>query len=140
MDTLIVVLALLAVVFLSLGAGLWIFAGLMVTALFCFGVLLDFPMARIGAISRPILLKGVQSFELAAVPLFIWMGEIISRTKVSERLFKGLAPWVGGLPGGLMHANVGGSVLFSALSGSSVATTATIGRVTVRELLGRGYD
>lgn len=140
MDTLIVAAALLTVVFVGLGAGLWIFAGLIVAALFCFSVLLDFPMMRIGAIARPIVLKGVQSFELAAVPLFIWMGEIIARSRVSERLFRGLAPWVGGLPGGLLHANVGGSVMFSALSGSSVATTATIGRVTTRELLGRGYD
>lgn len=140
MDTVIVLGALLAVVFFSLGAGLWIFAGLMLAALFSMGVLLDWPIVRIGASARPILLKSVQSFELAAVPLFIWMGEIISRTKVSEQLFRGLTPWVGGLPGGLLHANVGGSVLFSALSGSSVATTATIGRVTTRELFGRGYD
>ncbi|RAH97790.1 C4-dicarboxylate ABC transporter permease [Acuticoccus sediminis] len=140
MDPFLTALLLLAVVFIALGAGIWIFSGLMVAALFCFLVLLDFPLVRVGSIAKPIIFKGVVSFELAAVPLFIWMGEIISRTNVSAMLFQGLAPWVNRLPGGLLHANVGGSVLFSALSGSSVATTATIGRVTSRELFSRGYD
>lgn len=140
MDPFLTALLLLAVVFITLGAGVWIFSGLMVAAFFCFFVLLDFPAVRVGSIAKPILYKGVVSFELAAVPLFIWMGEIISRTNVSAMLFKGLAPWVSRMPGGLLHANVGGSVLFSALSGSSVATTATIGRVTSRELFARGYD
>jgi C4-dicarboxylate transporter, DctM subunit len=138
-DAFVTVFALLAVVFLALGGGLWIFAGLIVASIFSFYVLLDFPIARIGSISRPVMMKAVLSFELAAVPLFIWMGEIISRTNVAKRLFEGLTPWVTRLPGGLLHANVGGSVLFSALSGSSVATTATIGRVTSRELMKRGY-
>jgi C4-dicarboxylate transporter, DctM subunit len=138
-DAFVTVFALLAVVFLALGGGLWIFAGLVVASIFSFYVLLDFPIARIGSISRPVMMKAVLSFELAAVPLFIWMGEIISRTNVAKRLFEGLTPWVTRLPGGLLHANVGGSVLFSALSGSSVATTATIGRVTSRELMKRGY-
>lgn len=134
------VFALLAVVLAALGSGLWIFSGLFVAAIFSFSVLLDFPWARIGSITTPIVLKSAFSFELAAVPLFIWMGEIISRTDVSSKLFQGLVPWVSRLPGGLLHANVGGSVLFSALSGSSVATTATVGRVTIRELMRRGYN
>lgn len=139
MDTFTTSIALLAVVLVALGSGLWIFVGLLVASLFCFSVLLDFPMIRIGSIAKPIIVKGIFSFELAAVPLFIWMGEIISRTDISAKLFKGLAPWVGRFPGGLLHANVGGCVMFSALSGSSVATTATIGKVTNRELIGRGY-
>jgi tripartite ATP-independent transporter DctM subunit len=139
LDTFTTSIALLAVVLLALGSGLWIFVGLLIASLFCFFVLLDFPLVRIGSIARPIILKGIFSFEMAAIPLFIWMGEIISRTDISTRLFKGLTPWVGRLPGGLLHANVGGCVMFSALSGSSVATTATIGKVTNRELIGRGY-
>jgi C4-dicarboxylate transporter, DctM subunit len=140
MDPFVTVFALLAVVLLALGTGLWVFAGLFLSAFFCFFVLLDFPPVRVGSIVYPIILRNSFSFELAAVPLFIWMGEIISRTDISARLFRGLSPWVGSLPGGLLHANIGGAVLFSALSGSSVATTATIGRVTTRELIGRGYD
>lgn len=132
-----------AVVFLllfaALGSGLWIFSGLLLTAIGALAIILDFPVNRIGAIATPIMLKSVLSFELAAVPLFIWMGEIISRTSISTRLFTGLAPWVSWMPGSLLHANVAGSVVFSALSGSSVATTATVGRVTTRELFGRGY-
>lgn len=131
---------LLAVVLVALGSGIWIFVGLLLTAFFSFFVLLDFPLARVGSITTPILLKSIFSFEMAAVPLFIWMGEIISGTNLSAKLFSGLAPWVGRLPGGLLHANVGGSVLFSALSGSSVATTATIGKVTTGELIQRGYN
>ena len=140
MDPFVMILALLGVVVVALGTGMWIFVGLLVASLFSLFVLLDFPVQRVGAITRPVMLKAIFSFELAAVPLFIWMGEIISRTQVSTLLFRGLQPWVSGLPGGLLHANVGGSVLFSAMSGSSVATTATVGRVTLRELAQRGYD
>lgn len=133
-------IVLLVVVLVALSSGIWIFVGLFLTAFFSFFVLLDFPMARVGSITTPIILKSIFSFEMAAVPMFIWMGEIISGTNLSAKLFAGLAPWVGRLPGGLLHANVGGSVLFSALSGSSVATTATIGKVTTSELVQRGYN
>jgi tripartite ATP-independent transporter DctM subunit len=140
LDPLLIVAALLAFLFIALGVGLWIFVALLVTSLACYFVLLDFPLARVGATAKPVVLRAVTTFELAAVPLFIWMGEIISRSSVATRLFQGLTPWVIRVPGGLLHANVGGSVMFSAMSGSSVATTATIGRVTARELLARGYD
>lgn len=140
MDPLVIVAVVIVIVLVALGSGLWVFAGLLLTSLACFHFLLDFPVQRIGSTSRPVVLRAVTTFELAAVPLFIWMGEIISRSTVATRLFQGLTPWVIRVPGGLLHANVGGSVLFSAMSGSSVATTATIGRVTARELLGRGYD
>src|SRR3546814_16270098 len=68
------------------------------------------------------------------------MGEIINRTNLSTELFRGVAPWVGRLPGGLLHVNVGGSVIFAAVSGSSIATAATMGRVTMTELRERGYN
>jgi tripartite ATP-independent transporter DctM subunit len=80
------------------------------------------------------------SWALTALPLFIWMGEILFRTRISEDMFHGLAPWMAPLPGRLMHCNVFGCGIFAAISGSSAATAATIGRITIPELLKRGYD
>src|ERR1051325_2157221 len=80
------------------------------------------------------------SWALTALPLFIWMGEILFRTRISEDMFQGLAPWMAPLPGRLMHCNVFGCGIFAAISGSSAATAATIGRITIPELLKRGYD
>ena len=79
------------------------------------------------------------SWTLTALPLFVWMGEILFRTKLSESMFKGLAPWVSRLPGGLLHTNVIGCTIFAAVSGSSAATCATIGKMTLPELKRRGY-
>ena len=78
--------------------------------------------------------------ELVALPLFILMAEILFRTRLSESLFRGLAPWSAMLPGKLLHVNVLGCTLFAAVSGSSAATTATVGRMTLTELVARGYD
>ena len=80
------------------------------------------------------------SWELAALPMFIWMGEILFRTKLSEQMFEGLAPWVDGIPGRLMHVNILGCGIFGSVSGSSAATCATIAKVALPELLKRGYD
>jgi tripartite ATP-independent transporter DctM subunit len=80
------------------------------------------------------------SWTLAALPLFVWMGEILYRTKLSEEMFEGLAPWLGWLPGRLMHVNILGCGIFAAVSGSSAATCATIGKVALPELKRRGYD
>jgi C4-dicarboxylate transporter, DctM subunit len=79
------------------------------------------------------------SWTLTALPLFIWMGEILFRTKLSESMFRGLAPWVARLPGRLLHTNVIGCTIFAAVSGSSAATCATIGKMTLPELGKRGY-
>jgi C4-dicarboxylate transporter, DctM subunit len=79
------------------------------------------------------------SWTLTALPLFIWMGEILFRTKLSEDMFKGLAPWVNWLPGRLLHTNIIGCTIFAAVSGSSAATCATIGKMTLPELQKRGY-
>jgi C4-dicarboxylate transporter, DctM subunit len=79
------------------------------------------------------------SWTLTALPLFLWMGEILFRTKLSEDMFKGLAPWFNRLPGRLLHVNVIGSTIFAAVSGSSAATCATIGRISLPELRRRGY-
>jgi tripartite ATP-independent transporter DctM subunit len=80
------------------------------------------------------------SWNLAALPLFIWMGEILYRTKLSEEMFEGLAPWLGWLPGRLMHVNVLACGIFGTVSGSSAATCATIAKVALPELVKRGYD
>jgi tripartite ATP-independent transporter DctM subunit len=80
------------------------------------------------------------SWTLAALPLFVWMGEILFRTRLSDEMFEGLAPWLGWLPGRLMHVNVFGCGIFAAVSGSSSATCATIAKVALPELIKRGYD
>jgi tripartite ATP-independent transporter DctM subunit len=79
------------------------------------------------------------SWTLTALPLFIWMGEILFRTRLSQDMFKGLAPWMQALPGRLLHTNVVGCAIFAAVSGSSAATCATIGKMTLPELQKRGY-
>ena len=83
---------------------------------------------------------GSNSWDLTALPMFIWMGEILYRTRLAEDMFEGLAPWVQKLPGRLLHVNVIGCAIFAAVSGSSAATCATIGRISLPELLKRGYD
>ncbi|WP_088343408.1 MULTISPECIES: TRAP transporter large permease subunit [Rhodomicrobium] len=83
---------------------------------------------------------GSASWELAALPLFIWMGEILYRTKLSEEMFRGLAPWLDRIPGRLMHVNVLASGLFGSVSGSSAATCATVAKIALPELKKRGYD
>jgi len=80
------------------------------------------------------------SWTLAALPLFVWMGEILYRTKLSDEMFEGLAPWLGWLPGRLMHVNILGCAIFGTVSGSSTATCATIAKVALPELKKRGYD
>jgi len=80
------------------------------------------------------------SWELAALPMFIWMGEILFRSKLSEEMFEGLAPWLNKVPGRLMHTTILGCGIFGSVSGSSAATCATISKVALPELLKRGYD
>jgi tripartite ATP-independent transporter DctM subunit len=80
------------------------------------------------------------SWTLAALPLFIWMGEILFRTKLSEEMFRGLAPWLNRIPGRLMHVNVLACGIFGSVSGSSAATCATVAKIALPELKKRGYD
>ena len=131
---------LLALLALFLGAGTWIFAGLLLSGAGAMWLILDFPWVRIGAIATKVISSSAVSWELAAIPIFIWMGDIIFRTDISERLFRGLAPLVAKIPGGLLHTNVFGCTLFAAISGSSTATTATVGKITVPELKKRNYS
>jgi C4-dicarboxylate transporter DctM subunit len=85
------------------------------------------------------LWTSTSGWSLAALPLFVWMGEVLYRSRLAQSLFQGLAPLLARLPGGLLHVNVVASALFAAVIGSSAATTATVGRFTLPELLRRGY-
>jgi C4-dicarboxylate transporter, DctM subunit len=140
MDAIIAGLTVLVLILLFLGSGVWVFIGLLLVSTSGLFLVLDFPAHRIGAILGKILFRSASSWELAAIPLFIWMGEMILRTDISAKLFRGLAPLVLHIPGGLIHTNVVGSTLFAAVSGSSAATTATVGKITSVELKRRGYD
>lgn len=123
-----------------LGIGAWIFVALLMVALTSLTLLLDFPLARVGSIMKGTMWRTASTWELAAIPMFIFMGEIMFRTDVSDRLFRGLSPWTNLIPGKLLHCNVVGCTLFAAVSGSSTATTATVGKITMAELKRRGYD
>jgi len=94
----------------------------------------------VGAIMSTSVWGHSSLWTLTPLPLFIWMGEILFRTRLSDDMFSGLSPWVGRLPGRLLHVNVLGSGIFAAVSGSSTATCATVGRICLPELMRRGYD
>ena len=130
----IFVLVLMLVLLLS---GLWIGFGLLATGMISMAVFKDIPIDRL--VARDVW-GSITGDELVTLPLFILMGDILFHTKLSESLFKGLSPWVNRLPGKLLHVNVLGCTMFAAVSGSSAATTATVGRMTLAELLKRGYD
>jgi tripartite ATP-independent transporter DctM subunit len=122
--------------FVLLGLGVWVGAALLATAIL--GMWL-FTSAPIGD-SMAVTIWGEQSsWTLTALPLFIWMGEILFRTRLSETLFRGLAPLMRGLPGSLLHVNIGASAVFAAISGSSAATVATVGKMSIPELRARRY-
>lgn len=140
MDPLFVVLAVMGLIFLFLGMGVFVFSALLIISALSLFLVLDFPIHRIGTIAAPIIIRSSMSWELAAIPMFVWMGEMMFRTDISSRLFEGLAPIVRRIPGGLLHTNIAGSALFAAISGSSAATTATVGKITLAELTKRGYS
>jgi tripartite ATP-independent transporter DctM subunit len=122
--------------FLILGSGVWI--GLTLSGVAWIGMEL-FSTRPAGDAMAVTIWGSASSWTLTALPLFIWMGEILFRTRLSSDMFKGLAPWMHALPGRLLHTNVVGSTIFAAVSGSSAATCATIGKMTLPELGRRGY-
>ncbi|ESR25918.1 TRAP transporter large permease [Lutibaculum baratangense] len=140
MEAVVSALVVLLLILFYLGLGVWVFAGLFLVSVTGLALLLDMPLQRIGTIAASISYRYASTWELAAIPMFIWMGEIIFRTDISDRLFRGLAPFVDRIPGRLLHTNVLGCTLFAAVSGSSAATAATIGKITTSELDRRGYD
>jgi C4-dicarboxylate transporter DctM subunit len=122
--------------FLILGSGVWI--GLTLSGVAWIGMQL-FSSRPAGDAMAVTIWGSASSWTLTALPLFIWMGEILFRTRLSQDMFRGLAPWMQGLPGRLLHTNVAGCTIFAAVSGSSAATCATIGKMTLPELGRRGY-
>jgi len=136
MNEVLITTLLILSLFALLGSGVWI--GLTLAGVAWIGMQL-FSARPAGDAMAVTVWGAASSWTLTALPLFIWMGEILFRTKLSESMFRGLAPWVSRLPGRLLHTNVVGCTIFAAVSGSSAATCATIGKMTLPELGKRGY-
>lgn len=137
MDPLIIAVIVFTILIVMLATGLWVAISLFAAGM---AAILLFTDAPAGMIAATTSWGQSWSWALTPLPLFIWMGEILFRTRLATDMFNGLAPWLRKLPGGLMHVNVLSCGIFAAVSGSSAATTATIGRITIPELLSRGYD
>ena len=136
MNDLLITTLLILSLFALLGSGVWI--GLTLTGVAWIGMQL-FSARPAGDAMAVTIWGSASSWTLTALPLFVWMGEILFRTKLSEDMFKGLAPWMNRLPGRLLHTNVIGCTIFAAVSGSSAATCATVGKMALPELKSRGY-
>ena len=126
----------ITVLLFFLGSGIWV--ALSMIGVSAIGMIL-FTSRPVGDAMATTIWGTSSSWTLTALPLFVWMGEILFRTKLSENLFKGLSPWMQKLPGGLIHVNVVGCALFAAISGSSAATVATVGKMSIPELRKRNY-
>ena len=126
----------ISVLLFFLGSGIWV--ALSMIGVSAVGMML-FTSRPVGDAMATTIWGTSSSWTLTALPLFVWMGEILFRTKLSENLFKGLSPWMQKLPGGLIHVNVVGCALFAAISGSSAATVATVGKMSIPELRKRNY-
>ena len=137
MDLSIISITLLGLLVFFLGSSIWIGISLFLVAVISFLIFTNSPPLLI---LNNILWNKTNSSVMMALPLFIFMGEILYRSKISENLFKGLAPWMDFLPGRLIHVNIVACSLFAAVSGSSAATTATVGKITLPELAKRKYD
>ena len=136
MNDIAITMLLVVALFAILGSGVWI--GLTLTGVAWIGMEL-FSTRPAGDAMAVTIWGASSSWTLTALPLFVWMGEILFRTRLSEDMFRGLAPWVRSLPGRLLHTNVIGCTIFAAVSGSSAATCATIGKMSLPELAKRGY-
>src|SRR6188508_3805114 len=128
---------LLSVMIVILASGVWIAVGLGLVGLVAMVLTTPVP---VGAVLATSVWSASASWTLAALPLFIWMGEILFRTRLSEEMFRGLSPWLNWLPGRLLHVNVLACGIFAAVSGSSAATCATVAKIALPELKRRGYD
>jgi tripartite ATP-independent transporter DctM subunit len=126
----------LFVLFLLLGTGVWV--GLALLGVAWVGMTL-FTSRPAGDAMITTIWTASSSWALTALPLFIWMGEILFRTRLSEDMFRGLSPWLANLPGRLLHTNIVGCTVFAAVSGSSAATVTTVGKMSIPELRSRGY-
>ena len=126
----------ISLLLLLLGSGVWV--GISMIGVSTIGMMM-FTSRPVGDAMATTMWSMGSSWSLTALPLFVWMGEILFRTKLSENLFKGLAPWLARLPGGLVHVNILGCAIFAAISGSSAATVATVGKMSIPELRKRKY-
>mgnify|MGYP003312408064 FL=1 len=126
----------ISVLLFFLGSGIWV--ALSMIGVSAIGMML-FTSRPVGDAMATTIWGTSSSWTHTALPLFVWMGEILFRTKLSENLFKGLSPWMQKLPGGLIHVNIVGCALFAAISGSSAATVATVGKMSIPELRKRKY-
>lgn len=136
MDLLTLSLLLLVVLCMLLGAGVWISMSLAAVGYLAMVTTSPTP----GLFLAGAMWESTGSWTLAALPMFVWMGEILFRTKLSEELFNGLAPWVRRIPGRLLHVNILACGIFGSVSGSSAATCATVSKIALPELKKRGYD
>ena len=136
MEQLLPIVIFLFVLFLLLGSGVWVGLALMGVAYVGMELFTSRP-AGDAMITK--IWTSSSSWTLTALPLFIWMGEILYRTRLSEDMFKGLSPWMARLPGGLVHTNIVGCTVFAAVSGSSAATLTTVGKMSIPELRKRDY-
>ncbi|MEX0604035.1 MAG: TRAP transporter large permease subunit [Marinobacter sp.] len=137
METIWISVALLLALLALLGSGLWVAFAL--AAIGC-ASLFFLSNISVGDSLATAFYGASVSWELAALPMFIWMGEVLFRSRLSEEMFTGIAPWVSKIPGRLLHTNIIGCGIFAAISGSSAATAATIGKMSVPELTRRGYN
>lgn len=136
MSELAVTTLLIVTLFALLGSGVWIGLALSGVAWVAMELFSSRPAGDAMAVT---IWGAASSWTLTALPLFVWMGEILFRTRLSADMFQGLAPWMNRLPGRLLHTNIIGCAIFAAVSGSSAATCATIGKMTLPELGRRGY-
>jgi tripartite ATP-independent transporter DctM subunit len=136
MDPVVIGLVICVVLVVALASGLWIALGMCVPA---FVGLTLFTRVPVGEVMANSIWGWASLWSLAPMPLFVWMGEILFRSGLSESMFRGLAPWVARLPGGLLHINIASCALFAAACGSSAVTTATIGKMSLPELRKQGY-
>lgn len=137
MNEMMIGAVLLVVLFALLASGTWVALSLIAVAVVGMVLLGN---DAFGLIYATTTWGAVSDWSLAALPLFIWMGEILFRTRLSKDLFEGLTPWLNRVPGRLFHVNILSCGMFAAVSGSSAATAATIGRMTLPELKRQGYD
>ncbi len=137
MGTAVTSIVLVAVMFLFLGSGIWVAVSLLAVG---YVALEFFTPAPAGSLMASTIWDASWNWALTALPLFIWMGEILFRSRLSEDMFKGLAPWLSWLPGRLLHVNIVGCGVMAAVAGSSAVTCATVGRMSIPELKKRGYD
>ncbi len=136
MTEIFLIIFFISVLLFFLGSGIWV--AISMIGVSTIGMML-FTSRPVGDAMATTIWGTSSSWTLTALPLFVWMGEILFRTKLSENLFAGLSPWMQKLPGGLIHVNVVGCALFAAISGSSAATVATVGKMSIPELRKRKY-